>query len=335
MRIGLTYDLQTDPADERQAEFDPPATLDALSGALAALGHDPVRLGSAADLLEHPQRLRETDLVFNLAEGRHGRCREAWVPVLLELHGIPYVGSDPLALSLGLDKVISKRIAAAEGLATPRWVSVDHPSKLPRPLPFPFPALVKPRGEGSGRGIDAGAVVRTPEALAARASWLAARCEGPLLIEEFLPAGEVTVCLIGNNPPAALPAIQRPLDPATHLSCHVVRPAPLEATASLTGPAPSSVECPLALDEALDAEARRIAVRMFEAIGCRDVARVDLRADAQGTLQFLEINPLPSFDPEGSLGLIAEHLGTTYTALIGRILDAARQRLDAPAARRP
>ena len=323
MRIGLTYDLQTDPADERQAEFDPPATLDALSGALAALGHDPVRLGSAAELLAHPQRLREMDLVFNLAEGRHGRCREAWVPVLLELHGIPYVGSDPLALSLGLDKVMSKRIAAAEGLATPRWVSVDHPSRLPWPLPFPFPALVKPRGEGSGRGIDAGAVVRTPEALAARAAWLFARCEGPLLVEEFLPAGEVTVCLIGNGPPEALPPIQRPLDPATHLAYHVVRPAP------------SSVECPLVLDEALDAEARRIAVRMFEAIGCRDVARVDLRADAQGTLQFLEINPLPSFDPEGSLGLIAEHLGTTYTALIGRILDAARQRLDAPAARRP
>ena len=116
MRIGLTYDLQTDPADERQAEFDPPATLDALSGALAALGHDPVRLGGADEILARPQRLRGIELVFNLAEGREGRCREAWVPTLLELHGIPYVGSDPPALSLGLDKVMCKRLAVAEGL---------------------------------------------------------------------------------------------------------------------------------------------------------------------------------------------------------------------------
>lgn len=321
MRIGLTYDLQTDPADERQAEFDPPAVLDAVSGALAALGHEPVRLGGTAELLEQPQRLREVALVLNLAEGRDGRCREAWVPMLLELRGVPYVGSDPLALSLGLDKVMSKRLAAAEGIATPRWASADHPSRLPRQLPFPFPAIVKPRWEGSGRGIGAGAVVRTPETLAARAAWLAARCGGPLLIEEFIPSGELTVCVIGNSPPAALPAIQRPLDPATRLSCHVIRPIP------------STGECPLVLDEPLDAEARRIAVRMFEAIGCRDVARVDLRADAQGRLFFLEINPLPSFDPEGSLGLIAECLGTTYAALIGRVLDAARQRLAAPAPR--
>jgi len=321
MRIGLTYDLQTDPADERQAEFDPPATLDALSRALAALGYEPVRLGGAAELLEQPQRLREVALVFNLAEGRDGRCREAWVPTLLELHGVPYVGSDPLALSLGLDKVMCKRLAVAEGIATPRWVSVDQPSELPAALALAFPVIVKPRVEGSGRGIDAGAVVRTQETLAARAAWLAARCEGPLLIEEFIPFGEVTVCVIGNDSPEALPAIQRPLDPATRLSCHVVRPAP------------SNVTCPLALDHPLDAEARRIAVRMFEAIGCRDVARVDLRADAQGRLFFLEINPLPSYDPEGSLGLLAEYLGTTYASLIGRILDAARKRLATPASR--
>jgi D-alanine-D-alanine ligase len=316
MRIGLTYDLQTDPADERQAEFDPPATLDALCEALAWLGHDVIRLGGAELLLAEPARLREADLVFNLAEGRAGRCREAWVPTLLELHRVPYVGSDALALALGLDKVMSKRLAQAHGIPTPRWVSIAGPSELPATPPFPFPAIVKPRWEGSGRGIDAGAVVETRQALAARAAWLAARCDGPILIEEFIPAGELTVLVTGNHPPLAHPAIQRPLDPASRLSCHVVTPAP------------ARVESPLSLEPALDAEARRVAVEMFEAVTCRDLARVDLRVGKDGRVWFLEINPLPSFDPEGTLGLLAEHLGVTYAQLIGQILHTALRRLN-------
>ena len=321
MNIGLTYDLQTDPSDERQAEFDPPAVIEALTRALEVPGHRVIPLGAAEALLRAP--LREIDLVFNLAEGSHGRCREAWTPILLDLAGVPYVGSDALTLSLGLDKVLCKRIALAEGLATPPWITVEHPAALPRALPFPFPAIVKPRWEGSGRGIDAGAVVHDQRALSARAAWLFERCPEPILIEAFVPGGELTVCLIGNDPPTAYPAIQRPLDPASGLSCHVVKPAP------------GRVIAPLTLDDALDAQARRIALTMFRSLGCRDVARVDLRVDASGQPHFLEINPLPSFDPEGSLGLLAEYLGTTYPALMTRILDAAlvRHGLAAPALR--
>ena len=315
MRIGLTYDLQTDPTDERQAEFDPPATIEALRGSLAALGHEVIPLGSAHDLVAAPQRLKVVGLVFNIAEGSHGRCREAWVPTLLELRGVPYVGSDALALMLGLDKVMSKRLAAVAGIATPRWISVEKLSALLSPVPLAFPVIVKPRFEGSGRGIDAGAVVRTPEALAARLAWLFARCEQPMLVEEFIAAGELTVCVIGNDPPIAYPAIQRPLDPATRLSCHVITPAP------------SRWDTPLSLDAALDAEARRIALAMFDALGCRDMARVDLRVDDQSRVYFLEINPLPSFDPSGSFGLLAEFLGTTYTELMSRILEAALRRV--------
>ena len=319
MRIGLTYDLQTDAADERQAEFDPPATLEALTTALEALDHQAIRVGSAQDLLAHPGRLQGLDLVFNIAEGAHGRCREAWAPTLLELSGVPYVGSDPLALSVGLEKAMCKRLALAEGIPTPPWLSVAHVSALPKTLPLTFPLIVKPQQEGSGRGIDAAALVHTPEALSARVAWLLARCEGPALIEEFVAHGELTVCLIGNDPPTAYPAIQRALDPASRLSCHVVRPVP------------ERVECPLRLEPALDAEARRIALAMFQALGCRDMARVDLRVDAQGRPVFLEINPLPSFDPAGSLGLLAESLGTTYAHLIGEILRAARERLNTAA----
>ena len=316
MRLGLTFDLQTDPADPRQAEFDPPATIAAVQEALTRLGHAVRLLGSAEDVLRRPDQLAGIELVFNIAEGSHGRCREAWAPNALELLGVPYVGSDALALMIGLDKVVCKQLATAAGIATPKWVQIVSPAHAPWTVPFPFPVIVKPRYEGSGRGIDAGAVVHDAAALRRRVEWLYQECRQPMLIEQFIPDGELTVLLIGNDPPEALPAIQRPLDPATGLSCHVVHPAPVD------------VVHPVVLEERLEAQARRDAVAMFEQLGCRDMARVDFRVDAQGRAYFLEINPLPSFDPQGTIGLLAEHLGLTYADLIGRIVTAASGRLN-------
>jgi D-alanine-D-alanine ligase len=319
MHLGLTYDLRTDPADWRQAEYDPVTTVEAVERALASLGHHVTRLGSALDLLRAgPARCCDMDLVFNIAEGGAGRCREAWAPVVLELFRIPYVGSDPLALMIGLDKVMTKRLAASEGLFTPAWVSVDAPGALPRSLPLRYPLIVKPRYEGSGIGVDAEAVVRDWAALEARVRWACERFSQPALIEEFIGRGELTVCVIGNDPPQALPAIQRPLDEASRLSWHVAA-------------GQGRVLTPLRLDQQLERQAQDAAVTIFRALGCQDMARADFRVDEEGRVFLLEINPLPSFDPEGTMGLLAEHLGRSYADLIGSILQAARQRLHAHA----
>lgn len=325
MHLGLTFDLQTDPSDWRQAEFDPPSTVDALQAALESLGHRVTRLGSALDLVRRgPQHCGEVDLVFNIAEGLHGRCREAWAPMVLELFGIPYVGADPLALAVGLDKVMSKRLAVAHGIQTPDWLSVERPEQLPGELPLRFPAIVKPRYEGSGIGIDPGAVVENRAALDARVRWATARFAQPVVVEEFIEHGELTVCIIGNGPPRALPVIQRPLDPASRLSCHVAGGASVPGTVA-----------PLVLDPRLEAHAQQAALALFEALGCRDVARADFRVDQTGRVLFLEINPLPSFDPEGGLGLLAEHLRLNYADIVGMILDAALARLGASPAHAP
>ncbi len=317
MHIGLTYDLQTDLADWRQAEFDPLPTIQALQHSLESLGHYVTLLGSAMDVMQGGcERCGDVDLVFNIAEGGHGRCREAWVPTVLELFRIPYVGSDPLALAIGLDKVMTKRLAAAHGLRTPAWLCVEHLRELPDRLPLRFPVIVKPRSEGSGIGIDPAAVVRDDEALEARVRWALERFAQPVLIEEFIEHGELTVCVIGNDPPRALPTIQRPLDPASRLSCHVA-----------LGAGQGTLLTPLELDERLDRAARSAALALFTALGCQDMARVDFRVDAEGRVYVLEINPLPSFDPEGTIGLLAEHIGRAYTDLIGEILDAALARL--------
>ena len=317
MQLGLTYDLQTDPTDERQAEFDPPSTIHALQTALESLDHAVTLIGGVEELLRGgPTRWRDIEVVFNIAEGAHGRNREAWVPMLLEQWGIPFVGSDAVTQALGLDKVMSKRLARASAVMTPNWCVVERVASLSETVAWHFPLIVKPRYEGSGRGIDPGAIVHDAEALRARVAWALARFQQPCLIEEFIPFGELTVFLIGNAPLVALPTIQRPLDPASRLSCHVARRSSTEHWLS-----------PVELTPQLDARARAMAVTMCDALGCRDMARVDVRIDEAGTPYFLEINPLPSFDPAGSLGLLAEYLGTTYTQLVGCILEAALHRL--------
>jgi D-alanine-D-alanine ligase len=147
--------------------------------------------------------------------------------------------------------------------------------------------------------------------------WLFARLNQPCLVEEFIPFGELTVFLIGNRPVQHMPAIQRPLDPATRLASHVAGPS-------------RAWLCPVELNPQLDEAAGRMAATMFEALRCRDMARVDLRVDEAGRLYFLEINPLPTFDPEGSVGLLAEYLGVSYAQIIHQILNAALLRLGWP-----
>ena len=321
MRIGLTYDIQLNPADEKQAEFDPPATLDALQGALETLGHQVVRLGSAHQLLAQPSSVQLVDLVFNIAEGSHGRCREAWVPMLLEQWGVPFIGSGWSAQALGLDKVMSKRLAQASGLPTPSFCVIQEPSQCANALELGFPLIVKPRYEGSGLGISPASVVHDLDSLQKRTAWLLQKFSQPCLVEQFIPFGELTVFLIGNEPPQALPAIQRPIDPESRLSCHVARREDSNHWLS-----------PLDLTPQLDAAACKMAMSVFQALRCRDMARVDFRVDDKGKIYFLEINPLPSFDPEGSLGLLADYLGVTYAQLVGQILNAGLLRLGLPLA---
>src|SRR4051812_14739930 len=126
MKIGITFDLKTDlPAaagvpDDDQEEFDSPATVEAIAAVLRGLGHDVELLGDGPELL---RRLLDAppDFVFNFAEGRGvGRSREARVPAVLEMLGIPYTGSDPLTLAATLDKDVAKRLLHGCGVAVPR-----------------------------------------------------------------------------------------------------------------------------------------------------------------------------------------------------------------------
>src|SRR5437764_6681591 len=131
MRIGITYDLKQErPAgaglpDDFQEEFDSPATIEAIASVLRGLGHDVEKLGDGRGLLER-LLARPPEFVFNFAEGEGvGRCREARVPAVLEMLGVPYTGSDPLTLAATLDKDCAKRLVASAGVAVPGGVVIE------------------------------------------------------------------------------------------------------------------------------------------------------------------------------------------------------------------
>src|SRR5437763_15917300 len=163
MRIGITYDLKDErPAgaglpDDFQEEFDSPATIEGIATVLRGLGHDVIKLGDGRELLER-LLADPPEFVFNIAEGQGiGRSREARVPAVLEMLGIPYTGSDPLTLAVTLDKDCAKRLVASAGVAVPRGVVLD-PAAGRNPSAgewdaLPFPAIVKPAWEGSSKGI--------------------------------------------------------------------------------------------------------------------------------------------------------------------------------------
>src|SRR5947207_448007 len=130
MRIGITFDLKSDTSpkpgqpDDLEEEFDSPVTVEAIATVLRGLGHQVELLGDGRPMLE--RLLRDPpEFVFNFAEGQGvGRSREARVPAVLEMLGIPHTGSDPLTLAVTLDKDCAKRLVASEGVTVPGGVTV-------------------------------------------------------------------------------------------------------------------------------------------------------------------------------------------------------------------
>ena len=124
LKVGITYNLKKDfsqrenqPIDLLE-EFDSEETIDAIREVLESEGHEVIKLGGDRGLID---RVRQgpIDIVFNIAEGLEGRNREAHIPALLEFLSIPYTGSDPLTLSLTLDKAMAKRVVMSQNIPTP------------------------------------------------------------------------------------------------------------------------------------------------------------------------------------------------------------------------
>ena len=323
------------------AEWDEPATIDAVARALAPLGAV-VRLEADASF---PERLRRErpDIVFNIAEGLHGVNREAHVPAICEFFGIPYSGSDPFTLALCLDKARTKETLAYHGVPTAPFAvvreaeAVDSGSAewestaLPLPPPTPdAPLFVKPLHEGSSKGITERSLCRTPDELRAAVGFLLEQYAQPVLVERYLPGAEYTCAVLGNGAGArVLPIVGLNFDalPAGALPVYGYE-------AKWVWDRPDSplplFDCPPAIPPALTAEIERVALAAYRVLGCQDWARVDVRLDAAGVPNVIEVNPLPGILPDPAdnscFPKAARAAGMSYDDLIQACLRAAAAR---------
>lgn len=332
MRIGITYDLKADapaPAhlsDDFQEEYDSPATIEAIARALRGLGHEVELLGDGRELLE--RLLRDPpDFVFNLAEGHGvGRSREARVPAVLEMLGIPYTGSDPLTLAVTLDKDCAKRIVQTANIAVPCGTVIESEEDLKELADdlatrsyLPYTTIVKPAWEGSSKGIRGKCVVDSPsDLLAAVESLRRDHCQA-ILVEEYVSGDELTVGIAGNDPPRVVGVMRvLPVKPDERFvySLEVKRDYLAQVR----------YECPARLPPGQLRAVEEAALKVYRVLGCRDVARVDFRL-ADGKPYFLEVNPLPGLNPESSdLVILARLAGWSYEQLVHRIFTAGLDR---------
>ncbi|TXD31388.1 ATP-grasp domain-containing protein [Lujinxingia vulgaris] len=324
LRVAFTYNVKRGIAGDQEAEFDSPRTISAIVEALQGWGYEVVPIEAGPDL---PARLDEVapDLVFNIAEGWHGRSRESQVPAMLEYRGIPFVGSDSVSIALTLDKVLAKRLVASAGLDTPAF-QVFRAADEPLNPALSFPLIVKPACEGSSKGIGEGAVVHDEEALRARVRHLRERYNQPALVEAYISGREFTVAVIGNGAePCVLPVLEVAFNEAAGEFPVYSYEIKQEIVAG------ARYLCPAPIDRELAERLARRAREVFAALELRDLARVDFRLADDGTIHFLEVNPLPGLTPDYSdVCLIASAAGLTYQTLVGHLMRAALTRMGFP-----
>jgi len=297
-------------------------TIKRLTDALKKGGHQVIALEADKDIVDRLERFmprvvkgERPGMVFNVSYGIQGQARYTHVPSLLEMMGVPYVGSGPLAHSLALDKVVTKMILRQQGLPTPDFFVFQTPED-PIPADLTYPMIVKPKNEAVSFGLK---VVENEEELRAAADVIFREFQQPVLVEQYIEGREVNVGILGNNPPEALP--------------------PVELLFGSEGPKIYTYDdkrgasgrqidhaCPAPIGEELLERAKDVAVRAFRSLGCVDCARVDMRLDDAGNLSILEINSLPSLGEHGSYLIGAAHIGLDFGAFVNRLVEVASAR---------
>ncbi len=325
LKVGITYNLKKDfsrqenqPIDSLE-EFDTEETIDAIRKVLESEGHEVIKLGGDTGLID---RLRQAsvDIVFNIAEGLQGRNREAHIPALLEFLNIPYTGSDPLTLSLTLDKAMAKRVVMSQNVPTPRFKKVERMEDL-NGLDLRYPLFVKLCYEGSSKGVRLDSKILDPQSLEEKSRGLLETYGSPLLVEEFVRGPEFTVGVLGNEDPFVLGVMQieikgRPPEESIY-SLEIKREWEEKVR----------YHCPPLVDQNLLRKIQEVAVRSYRALECRDVSRVDIRVGEDKIPYFLEINPLPGLSPVyGDLVMMARSMGWDYARLVKTIFHHALKR---------
>ncbi|HAN17515.1 MAG: D-alanine--D-alanine ligase [Bacteroidetes bacterium GWC2_33_15] len=323
MKIGITYDLQSDYlkegfSKEEAAEFDKEDTIEAIDNTLKEIGFETVRVGNVKELTRRIAKGDKWDLIFNICEGMYGVGREAQVPALLDAWNIPYVFSGPLTLALTLDKAMTKRVIRDAGIPTAEFFVVEKPEDINN-VKIKYPLFAKPVAEGTGKGIYAGSVISDIFQLRERCNLLLSKFNQPVLVEKYLSGREFTVGIVGSGADAkAVGVMEIILNNKAEQGVYSFHNKDnyLEL-----------VDYHLATGD-IKEQCEKVALDSWRILNCVDGGRVDVRFDDFGVCNFIEVNPLAGLHPVHSdLPILSRIQGITYLQLMSMIMNSAIERL--------
>jgi D-alanine-D-alanine ligase len=289
MKIGLTFDLRSWYIDrgysmDETAEFDKQETVDALENSLKMMGHETEPIGNTFQLIEALAAGRRWDMVFNIAEGLYGDGRESVVPAILDQYKIPYVFSGPVIMGLSLNKHLAKLVVAAAGVPVSPGYLMTELKDIDK-CNLKYPLFVKPVSEGTGKGITEKSLVNSLVELKKMVEWILTEFRQPALVEEYLPGREFTVGVVGYGEEAT--AIG-----GMEVICANNLPYSVEVKENYLDYCKYKPLDPDIIDEC-----KSVALRAWKALDAVDAGRIDLKADRNGKICFIEANPLAGLNP--------------------------------------
>jgi D-alanine-D-alanine ligase len=325
MKIAIIYNKDVSGVINtfgmQNKEFYNSKTVNLVASCLEKAGHSVAVLDGNMYIMERLQNFmprvvdgEQMGMVFNMAYGIQGESRYTHIPSMLEMLGIPYVGSNPAGHALALDKVMTKIIWQHQGLPTPDfWVfhSAEECMKSVR-----FPVIVKPKMESVSFGLR---VVHTLEDLREAVAFIVGEFQQAALVEQFIRGREFCVGLLGNDPPDTFPILEIQLESPDGIQ-----------TLDNKKKTPYAKICPASLTPEQATQMREFSTRAFAALSLRDFARVDIRMDEHGGIHLLEINSMASLGAGGSYVAAAKTAGYDFAGLVNKILDVAVQRYFLP-----
>jgi D-alanine-D-alanine ligase len=326
--VCIVYNLKDKTrSDDLHEEYDEMETIDAIGAELKSCGVSVFPVEQTTDLASELIRIKP-DMVFNIAEGMgRTRSRESQVPCVLESLGIPYTGSDPVSLGITLDKYSTNIVLEKAGIPVPEAFTAASSQDVERITGKLRPEarwIVKPRWEGSSKGIFNDSLAFSAEDLAEKVTRILGMYAQPAIIEEYLPGDEVTAAVIGNDQLEIFGMMKiSPRNKGGDFIYSIEQKREWRENINYEG------ENTIPGDVA--AKIKEYAVRAFKALSLRDIARIDFRVDVSGEPKVIDVNPLPGLSPTYSdLVIMCRFSGKSYSELIRGILSRALERYRVP-----
>ncbi|MFH1846873.1 MAG: ATP-grasp domain-containing protein [Candidatus Omnitrophota bacterium] len=323
--LGIIYNLKTHAGiNDSSEEYDDPETIESLASEIQRYGYRVLRFQHDNDLTKKLLS-EQPDFILNIAEGKgNTRARESQVPCILESLRIPYSGSDPVILGITLDKYLTNLVLKSAGIPVPQAYSISSEKDL-NLLPDIFEEynrfIIKPRWDGSSKGIFSDSLVSDRARLEKQVRHILETCGQPAIIEEFLENDEITVGVLGNKEPKIIGMMR--ISP----SLKTEKPFIYCVDNKRTWRETVKYEPDTVLPRETKLLVENYALKAFHALELRDISRIDFRLGKDNIPRIIDVNPLPGLSPDYSdLPIMYRLSGKSYSSLIRAILYTSFER---------